>query len=51
VKAVAPDIHHRFGGSHAIGGERHDKKPCTTGLTASATSCQFSISQDQQHLG
>ena len=20
----APDIHHRFGGSHALGGERHD---------------------------
>ncbi|MEH3101649.1 nuclear transport factor 2 family protein [Sphingomonas adhaesiva] len=22
----APDIHHRFGGSHALGGERHDKE-------------------------
>src|SRR5207247_7954288 len=24
LKAVAPNIHHRFGGAHAIGGERHD---------------------------
>ena len=22
----APDIHHRFGGSHALGGERHDRE-------------------------
>lgn len=22
----APDIHHRFGGTHALGGERHDKE-------------------------
>jgi len=24
LKAAAPDIHHRFGGAHSIGGERHD---------------------------
>jgi ketosteroid isomerase-like protein len=22
----APDIHHRFGGDHALGGERHDRE-------------------------
>lgn len=22
----APDIHHRFGGNHALGGERHDRE-------------------------
>src|SRR5215831_5312514 len=25
LKSVAPNVHHRFGGAHAIGGERHDK--------------------------
>ena len=25
LKPVAPNVHHRFGGSHSIGGERHDK--------------------------
>jgi ketosteroid isomerase-like protein len=24
LASCAPDIHHRFGGSHALGGERHD---------------------------
>lgn len=26
LKDCAPDIHHRFGGSHAFGGERHDRE-------------------------
>ena len=26
LKPVAPNIHHRFGGAHALSGERHDKK-------------------------
>jgi ketosteroid isomerase-like protein len=26
LKAVAPNVHHRFGGAHAIGGERHDSE-------------------------
>jgi ketosteroid isomerase-like protein len=26
LKACAPDIHHRFGGHHALGGERHDRE-------------------------
>ncbi len=26
LKPVTPNVHHRFGGSHSIGGERHDKK-------------------------
>ena len=26
LKSVAPNVHHRFGGSHAIGGERHDRE-------------------------
>ena len=26
VKAVAPHVHHRVSGAHALGGERHDKK-------------------------
>ena len=25
LKDCAPDIHHRFGGHHALGGERHDR--------------------------
>ena len=25
VKAVAPHVHHRVSGAHALGGERHDK--------------------------
>jgi ketosteroid isomerase-like protein len=25
LKNCAPNIHHRFGGHHALGGERHDK--------------------------
>lgn len=25
VKAVAPDVYHRVSGTHALGGERHDK--------------------------
>ena len=26
AKDLRPDIHHRFAGDHALGGERHDKK-------------------------
>jgi ketosteroid isomerase-like protein len=26
LKNCAADIHHRFGGNHALGGERHDKE-------------------------
>jgi hypothetical protein len=26
LKAVAPSVHHRFAGTHSIGGERHDKE-------------------------
>ena len=26
VKAVAPNVHHRVSGAHALGGERHDKE-------------------------
>ena len=26
LKAVAPNVHHRFVGAHSIGGERHDKE-------------------------
>jgi ketosteroid isomerase-like protein len=26
LKSVAPKVHHRFAGAHAIGGERHDKE-------------------------
>lgn len=26
LKDCAPDIHHRFGGNHALGGERHDRE-------------------------
>jgi hypothetical protein len=25
LKGCSPDIHHRFGGHHALGGERHDR--------------------------
>jgi ketosteroid isomerase-like protein len=26
LKSATPNVHHRFGGAHAIGGERHDKE-------------------------
>lgn len=26
LRDCAPDIHHRFGGNHALGGERHDRE-------------------------
>jgi ketosteroid isomerase-like protein len=26
LRDCAPDIHHRFGGHHALGGERHDRE-------------------------
>jgi SnoaL-like domain len=26
LKPIAPNVHHRFGGAHSIGGERHDKE-------------------------
>jgi ketosteroid isomerase-like protein len=26
LKECSPDIHHRFGGHHALGGERHDRE-------------------------
>lgn len=26
LKGCAPDIHHRFSGNHALGGERHDRE-------------------------
>lgn len=26
LKDCTPDVHHRFGGNHALGGERHDRE-------------------------
>lgn len=26
LRACRPDVHHRFGGDHALGGERHDRE-------------------------
>jgi ketosteroid isomerase-like protein len=26
LKRCSPDVHHRFGGHHALGGERHDRE-------------------------
>lgn len=26
LRGMAPDVHHRFAGDHALGGERHDKE-------------------------
>ncbi|MFQ1002324.1 nuclear transport factor 2 family protein [Modestobacter sp. SSW1-42] len=26
LASCSPDVHHRFGGDHALGGERHDRK-------------------------
>ena len=41
LKPVAPNVHHRFAGAHALGGERHDKEtlrrwfePCLRSGTA-----------------
>ena len=44
VKAVVPHAHHRVSGVHALGGERHDQKPCAGGLSDLAASCPLSIS-------
>jgi hypothetical protein len=35
LKAVAPNVHHRFAGAHSIGGERHDKETMRCWLGAS----------------
>jgi hypothetical protein len=45
LKAVAPNVHHRFAGAHSIGGERHDKEACTAGWSASAASCRIFTSR------
>jgi len=34
VKAVAPHVHHRVSGAHALGGERHDKEALHRHATA-----------------
>ena len=26
MRSIAPNVHHRFGGNHAIGGQRHDRE-------------------------
>ena len=26
MESIAPNVHHRFGGDHAIGGQRHDRE-------------------------
>ena len=33
LKNCAADIHHRFGGHHALGGERHDRDALAAGLS------------------
>jgi hypothetical protein len=38
---AVPNVHHRFGGAHAIGGKRHDKEN-SAGLSASSASCRIS---------
>ena len=35
TEALAPDIHHRVSGDHALGGERHDKDSCPALVQAS----------------
>src|ERR1700724_2836673 len=32
LKGCSPDIHHRFGGDHALGGERHDRDALKRGV-------------------
>jgi hypothetical protein len=44
LKGCSPDIHHRFGGHHALGGERHDRDALI--LTA-----QEAIHLVSQHVG
>jgi hypothetical protein len=45
VKAVAPHVHHRVSGAHALVVSATTKKPCAAGLSASAASCPLSISR------
>ena len=45
MTSITPRVHHRFGGVHAIGGERHDREPCACGSSAWRASCPISISR------
>jgi hypothetical protein len=35
LKSTAPNIHHRFGGAHSLGGERHDSEEPSTAVRTS----------------
>lgn len=37
VKALAPNVHHRVSGDHALGSERHDKNSVRLGSSVSVT--------------
>jgi hypothetical protein len=45
LKPVAPNVHHRFGSAHSIGGERHDKETLRRWFERSVASCPISISR------
>ncbi len=45
VKAVAPRVHHRVSGNHALAASATTRKPCAAGSSAWVASCPLSISQ------
>jgi hypothetical protein len=51
VAAVAPQVHHRVSGIHALAGERNDKEALRCWFQRLGPCPAQSPSQDQQHLG
>ena len=45
LESIAPNVHHRFLGAHAIGGERHDRDTLRRWSNASRMSCRTSTSR------
>ena len=43
LKAVVPNVHHRFAGAHSLGGERHDKETLRRWFERLGRSCPISI--------
>ena len=45
LKAVAPNVHHRLAGTHALSGERHDKEALRRWFERVGASSPISISR------
>jgi hypothetical protein len=54
LKSCSPDVHHRFGGHHALGGERHDREALGRWferLGRLAPTLQVSVHQHHKRMG